>query len=1695
MQFMSQKPYEHFLVEKLKHWLENQFLQTIDTRFQFKSPDHHNTIKIIAAMREMSDGSIEYKDVELPYLVIGDKRLLFAGHKEEHSIAEGCYTESYISMLRDAVSSQKEIFENTALVIIHNSRLDTILSTTFDLSSAGAVWSPSSIKDHLSELISQTGRYAEVSECLLEHQALFVEQDGASMFGFRELYAAMVDDNDLRFEELGLFPDKEILKSDDKEHVAHRLQENREWMEKIAYEVEHFPNELEEHLTELGAKFVNDKIKDKPEEDWQTIEFGEILKEIEEQKRQELEFIEVVKNNLFTELEPRSQSETAAGRRKINIIITSSGTNNDCEFVLNFDGRKLAKEDLRISPPTAVGEIDVAHSSHKNKTKFTIKCSAQERPFFFTLYLKRERTNEKYRFQCVILNEGQVFLDDIVNCFQVDVHKQQLVLEANETELRFSPSTNNVHTLTESKEKVDINLNGLINFKEIYENSDSVDFSVVKNSFELKLRIEGESSKTPLKLPQILNVDRFNQLFTRDDTNGVYKASKETVVVDNQESKPIFEPGKLLSLEYKILQGKLLFLKGEERKSINDLRNAGFEQLADQLNSIFGYLAQHKTLPSLCSWGEIFSGYVREYINSYLTILEAIQQGHTLTDKQKLILQIGFIEHKGKKYISPYHPLTLSYYLHIADLVRKDGDNKSFRDLPAVTIDRLSSRGLFPYMFDDKADYGYVKTVEDDPMWLEIVPSEESSFEFVETLVRDKVEEFIKTFGELFSQVDEAPLIISSVNNGKNTELFKGLVDYFKRSLSGSRRIHVNLYDDSFSETEFDEFAELGSYEDIKNEYQLDKGKNREYADTIIDLLRTKLTFSKFKHNNVSEQLYSHLTFFKNNHKVKCVANDLDNHLSGVGCDGLLSGETSEDENDNYFTGFGLKNTNISNYPHLKIASLVNRLLRPALSPSQSYDNNSAIKLAVSGEFRELLDRSYESSLWTTIIDPKVTLSFFDSSKGVLLIHYSDQYTSSSGYDAITVTKREDLYKSVLNDKSSNLINEFNAFNGEWLLKLVTNPEKQRLEKQGIIGAYKVVSCLLSKSEITWVPLSVAEMIRVAGNIGLAISGNDFSRHNFDIKAGAISDDVLFAGFKHKKLYLLPLEVKTGARPNFKKARTQALELKRYMEEVLLDGDTLKNKIFRSLFVRQVLLQVEKYELYEVFEDGYFNDLKNHREEWLTGDFEVGKLGNYPSGIVVAHLRDGYVEKYEVEEDVLQIELPMGFLDNLVKTPHKDLHQEIVVEQYLNIPNDYFLTYEMLFGDVLFPSSQIQDTAVSNNEISTECEAVDKEIQIAKPLINREPLKIVFGTDTATKSQVFWEPTNTDVLFNTNTGIIGTMGTGKTQFTKSLITQLYRNQQNNVGGKTVGVLIFDYKADYIKDDFVKATNAKVFKPYNLPYNPFALYGNMAMLPVHAAGQFTTTLTSAFRLGVKQQTRIHSIVLQAYEAAGILPHDESTWSKQAPTMKDIWALYGEQEKVEQDALYAALYKLETFSVFEADTNKTLPLYDLIDGVTVINLSGYDASIQNLIVALTLDLFYTQMHQNGSSELDGSYRQMSKMILVDEADNFMSQDFESLRKILKEGREFGVGTILSTQELTHFKTNENDYSSAILTWVIHQVANLKNSDIKTIFNTTTRSEEDEHMANIRQLKKHYSIHIGGEKKPRLIKDLAFWEIVDG
>lgn len=1701
---MSETQFDAFLAKQLIEWLDTRIVA--GQRYQFRSSDSTNTLRMISHFRGSASGAIDVHGTQIPYVQVGGMRLLCVAHSDAPGVNDS-FNENYISMLRDCVAEQATVFQQTSLFIIHNSLLDTLVNSAIDLAGNLAPWSTAEVRKSLLKLAEEGDKSKKVYDCLLQWQAAVIADEGGSVFSFRQIFNSISQERELDLRPLGLFNDSGLADMDKPPQIKKRLEDNRRLHEDFDRVTHHFPDEIAERLG-ISESFERKHFSESSEVRWPDLDLQVIKNELDAQESNKLEFLGL-QSESCTLVGPRNKSETATGKRRKSLILVAKPDAEINDLTIEFIGDDLDESHVKVEHNKQVAansKIEIKRSKNRRRIAFSMPVSAS--PEMFGIRLDRSQTSERFEFSILAIKEGQFHVSAFENSFLINTHedpgKRFILLQTDESELLINPDISARWSLTDNNESVSRLEFGTVDYEEIYEESDVVAFEVESPGCALRFTVEGEMSQQSLTLPLLMDESRFNRLFD-DNYNGIFLREKQRVIIDNKETNVVAARLKMLDVEQQFVDDKLLCFgdDGSSRPAakIREVAPELFE-VWDKLNS---YFKAKETVPSLASWGPEMIDLVGAYIVEYQKFLQAIELGKSLADSVRDVLKLGNATFDNRRFMTPFHPLVLSYFRHLAIEITRDDENRSFKEVPSVTRRRLNARGLLPYVYSADHEYCYSQAVDENIYWLEIVPQEESSYEYVTRLTKEKIEEFVKTFDELFKDGTDAPLLINSVNNGDNREVFVGILEYFRDCGKEAEKIHVNLYDDHISETEFDRFAELGTYGKIKNQYQLEKGKAKENADSIIDLLRSRLTFSKFRIADSEGQAYAHLTLFRNNQKVERVSIDINNHISGVACDGLLNGEASCSENQNYYTGFGLRNVETAELPHLELARLVGTLQQPLVATNETYNDNSAIRLAVSDTFRELLDRSYTSSLWVTIIDPKVTLKFFEKTKDVVLIHFSDQYTNSAGYDAITVTKQTALYREILRHGTDEAVGEFNAFNGEWLLKMVTASDRIRREREGIIGAWKLISALVSKSDITWVPLSVAEMIRVSGNIGLRMSDGDFSRYHRDkTNTGRISDDVLFAGFKDGNLYLIPIEVKTGA-GDFKKAHEQVKNLRKYLIDRLFGPLTLEGRIYRSLLIRQVLMQVEKYELYEVFPKDYFAELHNNREEWLRGDFHVAEIDNYPEAFVIGHLDSEtcFETTGHDSEGVATLKLPSGYLESLLKTPRAKLDERIHTENFPNIPKRYFLGgSDAGVANADSPVPTVEPPVHGDDE-GSQCavgslppavsDVVDT-VAAQSPTTSQESLQIEFGTDVTTKEKVFWEPTNTTKVLNPNTAIIGTMGTGKTQFTKSLVTQLIRNQNANVDALPVGVLILDYKADYVKSDFVEATNAKVLGLHKLPFNPFAIFGDKPMLPMHTASQFRATITKAFGLGNKQQNRINSLIIEAYEAAGIYKTDPSTWSKPAPTLQDVWSLYNAQEKVDEDSLYAALAELINFELFEPEKNKAQSLYDMIDGVVVINLSGYDQVIQNLVVALTLDLFYAQMHQQGSSKFEDPHRQLTKFVLVDEADNFMKQEFPGLRKLLKEGREFGVGTILSTQELTHFKTANNDYSGYILSWIVHRVSSIKSQDIKTLFNTAGKDEVESLITSIRELDKHHSIYVDGEKHITKLRDLAFWELIN-
>jgi len=340
-----------------------------------------------------------------------------------------------------------------------------------------------------------------------------------------------------------------------------------------------------------------------------------------------------------------------------------------------------------------------------------------------------------------------------------------------------------------------------------------------------------------------------------------------------------------------------------------------------------------------------------------------------------------------------------------------------------------------------------------------------------------------------------------------------------------------------------------------------------------------------------------------------------------------------------------------------------------------------------------------------------------------------------------------------------------------------------------------------------------------------------------------------------------------------------------------------------------------------------------------------------------------------------------------------------------------------------------------------------------------------------------------------NIGVVGDLGTGKTQFLKSLILQISSAREAN-RGITPRFLIFDYKRDYSSQDFVEATGAKVVKPYRLPLNLFDTTGmGESSAPwLDRFRFFADVLDKVYSgIGPVQRDKLKGAVRNAYEVAGA--------QGRQPTIYDIHAEYRELLAGKSDSPMAIIDDLVDMEVF-ARSGETKPFDEFLDGVVVVSLDsmGQDDRSKNMLVAIMLNMFYENMLRTPKRPFLGTspqLRAIDSYLLVDEADNIMRYEFDVLRKLLLQGREFGTGVILASQYLRHFKAGATDYREPLLTWFIHKVPNATPAELGVLGFTSDLAELSE---RVKTLPNHHCLYKSFDVAGEVIRGLPFFEITN-
>lgn len=1154
------------------------------------------------------------------------------------------------------------------------------------------------------------------------------------------------------------------------------------------------------------------------------------------------------------------------------------------------------------------------------------------------------------------------------------------------------------------------------------------------------------------------------------------------------------------------------------------------QQVKVSLLKIYDYFRTNDTIPSLCPLtDELKMLYIR-YFNSVKDIIEMIPNNRSLTIEEYNITKLGVVVDWNRIYLSPFHPINVAYMLEY----NNQYDNK---EEAAFAKKLLSPFYLLPYIyFNSSPMRPYTdRFLSEIRNWLsyEGINSkpQERTNDITTKMVWTKMESFIRHFNYLFQDKD-CPIIIGAIGIPDDTNIVKGLVEFIRRSYSGGvQRVEIHEYvDNLMEETFFEKLNRLDSIDSITRELESQnlklEAKGEYTSQEIIHQLFTRVSFYKHDINTAQDNIgYCHIAFYQmdtGSEFIRQMTHELRTELS---FSGLISIPSTVNKNDTYIIGYGTKGMNDEKgFIHPMTKLLNNLYANEEHEGSSVFSSNTCVAKWYKFGKSTLLNSIYDNANWVTFINPEVDINFFYKQKNLYVVHYTDQYTINAKYDSITVTKHIDQYANMLRlsyDQyalseerfqhfNETMMNYFNCLNGSWMLDIVNQTDVKIREKMSIVAAcIAMLRFMKRNNDILWIPMSLEEVLRVTGSIGLP-QEYIFTKKTLGVK-GSMSDDLLMMGLDKSvpdnlKLYLYPVEVKASKNGSMAdKGGKQVSQTFCQLKQHLYGDSTFVKNIYRTFFASQFLTNAEKLNANSLLSDEEFAEIEDCRFDLLNLNYSLAEqlpakeMGNAavvsffssaPHSLTTSIVDNVPVcEIHFSEQECVQFVAEpennhMSFLENGI------IQVDAETMNFIENPDKSVLD-ENLEEEI--EVSVINDDIIENQNSSDESPVkVEQKNEIETEGQSAQAIKIVVGRTRTGNREIVFEPNNTKMVSHPNMGIIGTMGTGKTQFARSVIAQFSKEGMHNVGGKPVGMLVFDYKGDYKDKEFLDAVGGKCYK-FNYPFNPLKLVVNDEVegmnLPAITADRISDSFAKAYGLGLKQQSNIKQVIIETYADAGITKVPE-TWNNPVPTMEQVIEKYFSTYDA-NDKAYALFDKLRDYTIFTTDNSNCVSLFEWLDSVRVIDLTLYPDDTKKVIVSLILDLFYAEMRQLGGSLQKDGFRELRAIIMVDEAHQFLKKDFNSFRSIISEGRMFGVGMILSTQNVSDFKSQKEDYSQFILSWVIHHVNDISRSEVASIFGSSD-SNADRYRDFISKAKLFESVCKIGSRVEG-IRDLPFFELV--
>ncbi|MBR3214438.1 MAG: hypothetical protein IKF79_08025, partial [Methanosphaera sp.] len=623
---------------------------------------------------------------------------------------------------------------------------------------------------------------------------------------------------------------------------------------------------------------------------------------------------------------------------------------------------------------------------------------------------------------------------------------------------------------------------------------------------------------------------------------------------------------------------------------------------------------------------------------------------------------------------SSLSPLNIAYQLEVYNQC-------GFEEIDFNILDSLVPNNLLPYLYTIDDDKLYMPITQDVANaikeWIIYEESNEVSIGttnvFIKKVVTEKLKQFVLHFKYLFNENSKAPIKINIINIDNDIEVVKGVFDFIrdrlpdKRKIGGVIPVEVHIYNEN-NKTAFDTLFKCKNEEDFKNFFDDDLDSGGMDSLDILRLVQENISYYYEGLKNV-EYDYAHISFYKSLNSSINSSSSMDEIETGMSLNGLMSVATSnppesEDiaNHRNYRTGFGVKNADLTKDLSIFAKNINEFALNNHNSGFDPYRKNFSIVSMPDMVNEELMEDLFDKSHWVTFIEPNFGLDYFSDNSDLFIIHYSDQYSSSAKYDTITVTNKSNQYMQIIEEflEDSNLddmkftevnikevIKVFNTINGEWLLHIGLNDSTER-EKLSIVSAIKYVLSIFDHKDIIWVPISMEEILRVAGNVGLKESNGLFSVKNLiGTREGKYSDDLLLIGLnvQNSEIYYYPVEVKLGKNKAnvINKAKSQINGTSRLFKEYLNDeGNAFKSKFYRNFFIQLFISNAKKLLDNHIWDGKDFSIINQFKKDLLNDDYVISSKLESEIGIgaVVSFKEEVPSHSVISDDDIYVVQLP-----------------------------------------------------------------------------------------------------------------------------------------------------------------------------------------------------------------------------------------------------------------------------------------------------------------------------------------------------------------------------------------------------------------------------------------------------------------------